>query len=157
MNDDQKMLARQRIDALNAEFAYLIDSNQTSRVPELFLEDGSYAIRQGGKEMLSSGRSEIRAAYELRAARGLRTACHIFTNLHVEFRSPTEAVGSCILLLFAHDGHPPHPAMPLMVARYEDHYICAQENIWRYKTRVASSLFESASGDVVALPLGQQK
>lgn len=150
-----RLSARQAIDALNSEFAYLIDNGRSQIVPDLFTDDGSYAIRRGDSETVSKGRDAIRAAYALRAQRGQRTSCHIFTNLHLTATTADEATGSCLLLLFAQDGPPPHPASPLMVARYDDRYVRAQDGTWKYASRIATSLFEHESGAPIALPLGQ--
>ena len=105
-----ELAARQAIDALNARFAYLIDNGQSEQVPDLFTADGRYAIANGADRRVSTGQDAIRAAYVERAARGARTACHLFTNLHVSAATADSAHSHCYLLLFAQDGLPPHPA-----------------------------------------------
>jgi hypothetical protein len=111
-DQQEQLLTRVAIESLIAEFAYLIDHGQTDKVAGLFTEDGWYG-REGGAR--SVGREAIGKSYAGRAARGERTARHIFTNLRLTVHSATEADGVCILLLFAADGVPPLPAEPMLV------------------------------------------
>ena len=87
-------LVRSEIEALSAEFAYLIDHDESERVADLFTEQGSYGVREGKR---SVGRPEIRAAYAARAARGLRTARHAFTNLRLVFEDADRVRATSIL------------------------------------------------------------
>jgi len=155
VNHDLRLAVRQHVEALNAEFAYLIDNGLSERVAALFTEDGSYSIRDGHKHLVSKGRPAIAAAYAARAARGARTSCHIFTNLHIAHATQDEARGHCLLLLFAQDGAPPHPAVPLFVARYDDGYARGSDGVWRYRSREVTALFTGQAGHAPVLPLGQ--
>jgi len=148
-NQDQ-LLARVAIESLIAEFAYLIDHNQTEKVADLFTEDGWYG-REGGSR--SAGRDAIRKSYAGRAARGERTARHIFTNLRLTMHSATEAEGVCILLLFAADGAPPLPAEPMLVQDYKDTYRKV-DGRWLFASRETKALFQSQSFERV-LTLGK--
>lgn len=150
-----ELAARQALDALNARFAYLIDNGQSEQVPDLFTADGRYAIANGADRRVSTGQEAIRAAYVERAARGARTACHLFTNLHVSAATADSAYSHCYLLLFAQDGLPPHPAQPLLVARYDD--VCERDaqGQWRYRSRDATVLFVSDDHRPIALPLAK--
>lgn len=151
MPDSQDaLLARVAIESLIAEFAYLIDHNQTEKVADLFTEDGWYG-REGGAR--SVGRDAIRKSYAGRAARGERTARHIFTNLRLTVHSPTEAEGVCILLLFAADGAPPLPAEPMLVQDYRDSYRKVNGR-WLFASRETRQVFVSPSFERV-LTLGK--
>jgi hypothetical protein len=151
MPDQQDaLLARVAIESLIAEFAYLIDHNQTEEVADLFTEDGWYG-REGGSR--SVGRDAIRKSYAGRAARGERTARHIFTNLRLTMLSPTEADGICILLLFAADGAPPLPAEPMLVQDYKDSYRKV-DGRWLFASRETKALFQAGSFERV-LTLGK--
>jgi hypothetical protein len=150
MRRTEKLLARLAIEELNAEFAYLIDHEQSERVADLFTLDGSYGRSTGER---SVGRDAIRAAYAVRKERGPRTARHIFTNLRLQFKSSDRAVGTCIMTLFAEDGVPPHVAEPFLVADYNDIYVL-QEDSWRYASRTITWLFMRRDGKVSPLPLG---
>jgi hypothetical protein len=150
MRRTEKLLARLAIEELNAEFAYLIDHEQSERVADLFTLDGSYGRSTGER---SVGRDAIRAAYAVRKERGPRTARHIFTNLRLQFKSSDRAVGTCIMTLFAEDGVPPHVAEPFLVADYNDIYVL-QEDSWRYASRTITWLFMRRDGKISPLPLG---
>lgn len=145
-------VARLEIETLNARFAYLIDHDLSHQVADLFTEDGVYQFKDGNR---SAGREAIRHAYAARAAHGVRTARHIFTNLHLGLVSDRRAEGTCILLLFANDGLAPQPAQPLLVADYDDVYERDDAGVWRYRSRTISVAF-SADGESGALPLGSQ-
>lgn len=155
MNEDPELKARQAIEALNARFAYLIDNGHSDQVPDLFTEDGSYGLFDGKERRVSIGHTALRTAYEARAKRGVRTACHIFTNLHVSSVSLEGAHSHCFLLLFAKDGPPPHPATPLLVARYDDCCIRDSQGHWRYQSREATVLFFDDRDPTIALPLAK--
>jgi uncharacterized protein (TIGR02246 family) len=142
MSDQREaLLARVEIEALLAEFAYLIDHNQSEKVADLFTEDGWYG-REGGAR--SVGREAIRQAYAGRSGRGERTARHIFTNLRLRFISPDAAEGVCILLLFAADGPPPHPAEPMLVQDYIDRYRRV-DGRWLFASRETRQVFVNPS------------
>jgi hypothetical protein len=139
MNRAEKLLARLEIEALNAEFAYLIDHDQSEKVADLFTENGVYG-RSGGAS--SKGRSAIAQSYRLRSANGPRTARHIFTNLRLVHESDTRIRGTVILTLFAENGLPPQPAEPMVVADYDDIYVRGADGIWRYQERIITWLFQ---------------
>ncbi|MPZ55520.1 MAG: nuclear transport factor 2 family protein [Rhizobiales bacterium] len=135
----EALLVRVAIESLIAEFAYLIDHDQTGKVADLFTQDGWYG-REGGAR--SVGRDAIHKSYAGRAERGERTARHIFTNLRLTVRSADEAEGTCVLLLFAADGPPPHPAEPMLVQDYTDTYRKV-DGRWLFVSRETRALFVS--------------
>lgn len=140
---------RPEIEALNAEFAYLIDHDQSDRVADLFTEDGIYGRSTGDR---SVGREAIRDSYRRRKDKGPRTARHVFSNLRLTPRDDGRVDGACILTLFARDGLPPHPADPLVVADYDDVYECCDDDgRWRFKQRIISWIFvrEGAASPLV--------
>lgn len=145
-------LIRVQIEALIAEFAWLIDRGDSSKVADLFTEDGRYGRSTG---QASVGRDAIRAAYGARLARGPRTSRHVYTNLRLESVAPKRVRGSCILTLFAEDGVPPLPADPLLVADYDDEYVLCDDGQWRFQSRIVSWIFTSeATKRGGGLPLG---
>ena len=150
----EKFAVRSEIEALSAEFAYLIDHDLSERVAGLFTPEGSYGV-QGGKR--SMGRTEIRAAYAARAARGLRTARHVFTNLRLIFQRPDLVRATSILTLFADDGPPPRPAEVNMVADYDDVIVRNLDGIWQYESRTIVAAFVHPGGKPTVLPLGEAK
>ena len=139
------------IEALNHEFAYRVDFGPSESVAELFAPDGWYAWR--GKR--STGRAEIRASYLARAARGTRTARHLCTNLRLTPLPSGEVEGHSIMLIFAEDGPPPHPAVPLLVADVHDRYALV-EGAWLFRWRQLTDVFADPTRTPV-LPLGTKE
>lgn len=137
------------IHQLISEFAYSIDIENGARTAEFFTEQGWYE----SDSRRSTGREAIRQAYERRAARGVRTSRHIFTNVRVERVRDSTYRGNSILLLFAEDGHPPLLPIPLLVADVVDEYVF-DGNSALIRSRQLRSIFRSDSHDPV-LPLGE--
>lgn len=148
-----RALVRNEIEALNAEFAWRIDHDHSHLVADLFTPDGSYGRAGAGR---STGHKALRQVYAVRAARGARVARHLFTNLRLEFGADEREVrGSCILLLYADDGHAPLPAEANLVADYKDVYRLGDDGHWRYASRTVSHQFRHPQSKPVVLPLGQ--
>lgn len=147
------LMLRLEIEALNAEFAYLIDHDHSDHVADLFMEDGVYGRSTGAR---SVGREAIRDSYKRRKDHGVRTARHIFTNLRLTPLADGLVGGSCILTLFARDGLPPHPADPLVVADYDDIYQRHEDGRWRFKQRIVTWIF-AGEGASSPLALGSQE
>lgn len=152
MDRTEQLLTRLELDALNTEFAYLIDNGRSEEVADLFTEDGSYGRSTGER---STGRDAIRAAYRGRKAAGPRTARHIFTNLRLTYQSDVQVTGKSILTLFAEDGVPPHTAEVFLVADYDDVYAREPGGPWRFQSRTITWLFMQKDGKVSPLPLGK--
>jgi ketosteroid isomerase-like protein len=150
MTRQEELMLRLEIERLNAEFAYLIDHDQSEKVADLFTADGVYGRSTGER---SVGREAIRATYRRRASHGLRTARHLFSNLRLEVESDDRVRGTIILTLFAEDGPPPHPALPMIVADYDDIYERTPEGVWLYRERIITWLFQR-EGAASPLALG---
>jgi|RhiMetdeSRZDD1v2_1073273.scaffolds.fasta_scaffold02295_12 SnoaL-like domain len=118
------------------EFAYRVDFGPAETIADLFIEDGWY----GWGEKRSVGRDAIRDTYRQRAARGLRTARHLCTNLRFSMLSDDKAQGQSIWLLFAEDGPPPHAAVPLLVADVNDVFV-RQNMRWLFESRQLTDVF----------------
>jgi ketosteroid isomerase-like protein len=135
---EDELLLRVEIDRLHAEFAYLIDHDLSEGVADLFTPDGVYGRSTGER---SVGREAIRDSYRKRSAHGERTARHIFSNLRLTIESSNRVRGTVILTLFANDGPPPHPALPMLVADYDDIYERGPDGRWLYRERIITWLF----------------
>ena len=128
---EQQAVIRQAIEALNAEFAWLIDHRDGIGVAELFTATGFYDMAP----LVFRGHEEIRGFYTTRKARGRRTARHVFSNLRLVCDTPDRATGTVILTLYARDGEPPFPTEPILIADYDDVYARAPDGAWRYESR----------------------
>lgn len=151
LSRQDKAIIRSEIEALNVEFAYLIDHDLSEQVAGLFTPGGSYGRITGER---SVGREAIARAYVGRAARGDRTARHIFTNFRLDIHGADRVTGTAILLLFAEDGRPPHAALPDLVADYEDVYVRDGEGNWLFESRTVAPLFRRNADEPSVLPLG---
>jgi hypothetical protein len=118
------------------EFAHRVDFGPVETVADLFAEDGWYAW--GDKR--SVGREAIRDTYRQRAARGIRTSRHLCANLRLSMFGDNQAQGQSIWLIFAEDGPPPHPAVPLLVADVTDVYV-RQDGRWLFQSRQLEDAF----------------
>jgi hypothetical protein len=134
---------------LLVEFAYSVDFDNGMSTAELFTEDGYY--ESDGQR--STGRAAIHQAYVSRAARGIRTSRHVFTNMRFRRDGHGRLVGRSIMLLFAQDGPAPHPAEPLLVADVDDVY-----EFHAGQPRIAARSLRTVfirPGATPVLPLGQ--
>ena len=135
------------IEQLVHDFAYRVDFGPVETIADLFAEDGWYAW--GGKR--SVGHDAIRETYRQRAARGVRTARHLCTNLRVSLLDDNHARGQSIWLIFAEDGPPPHPAVPLLVADVFDVYV-RRDGRWLFQSRELEDVFVASDRKPI-LPL----
>jgi uncharacterized protein (TIGR02246 family) len=147
MSDD-----RRAIEDLLVEFAYQLDIGRGQRVHELFEPDGVYVI--DGEAV--NGQREIREGYERRAARGPRTARHIFTNVRITLETADRATVASIMTLYAADGEPVHEAaLPLVVGDFNDVCVRGGDGVWRFERRELTSLFRS--GEPVRPPTATEE
>ncbi|MGH7042356.1 MAG: nuclear transport factor 2 family protein [Acetobacteraceae bacterium] len=130
---------RLEVDALNAEFAWLIDHDQSHLVAALFTEDGAYGRSTG---QWARGREAIAETYRQRVAHGERTTRHLFSNLRLQPPEDRLVKGTVILTLYGEDGKPPHPAVPLVIADYDDIYQLCDDGRWRYRERLITWFFK---------------
>jgi hypothetical protein len=128
---------RQHIEALNAEFAWLIDHRDGAGVEDLFTGSAVYDM----SNRVYRGRAEIKGFYDARKSRGRRAARHLFTNLRLMPESAERATGTTILTLYAHDGDPPYPTDVLLIADYDDVYVRERDGTWRYESRTLVPVF----------------
>jgi hypothetical protein len=128
---------RQSIEALNAEFAWLIDHKDGAGVEDLFTADGVYDM----SNRLYRGRADIRTFYDARKSRGRRAARHVFTNLRLVPESAERATGTVILTLYACDGDPPYPTQAILISDYDDVYVREADEVWRYQSRTIVPVF----------------
>jgi hypothetical protein len=146
-NRDVPIEVRLALQDLVHEFAYLVDFGPPETIADLFTEDGCY----GWGQKRSEGRDAIRDTYRQRAARGIRTARHLCSNLRISMLSENEARGQSMWLIFAEDGPPPHPAVPLLVADVTDVYV-RRNGRWLFQSRQLTDVFVAPDRKAV-LPL----
>ena len=153
MNWNELVAVRPAIEALIAEFAYLIDHGRGSEVHELFTEDGVYGRSTGDR---SVGRDAVREAYRRRDQLPPRTTRHLFTNLRLDPGQSGQLKGTCLLTLYMGDGEPPLPPQPYLVSEYRDTYRLCDDGRWRFAERITTWLFAPA-GAKTGLQLGSSE
>lgn len=141
---------RGEIEALIAEFAYLIDHGRGTEVHELFTEDGIYGRSTGER---SVGREAVREAYLRRAQLPPKTTRHLFTNLRLEWSDGGKLAGTSIMTLFMGEGELPLPPQPYLVSEYRDVYRFCDDKRWRFEERITTWLF-APPGAKTSLTLG---
>ena len=148
---DRERNIRAELQDLVTEFAHRVDRGPVDTVADLFAPDGWYG---SGPDKRSTGRENIRAVYKARAAAGPRTARHLMTNLRLTEIDATHWSGLSIMTIFAENGPPPHPAVPLLVADVEDVFVL-HEGRWLIQSRQLTDLFADPTRTPV-LPLADR-
>jgi len=139
------------IQELVNEFARRVDHDAAVDNELLFTADAYFEY--DGRS--NCGRADIRAAYDMRRARGERTARHVFSNLTVYRDTDDLLRGRSIMLLFGADGPAPIGfASPIVVADVEDVYERV-DSAWLFARRVITPIFVEADRPAV-LPLGSR-
>lgn len=129
---------------LNNRFCYHVDRGQVDPLVELFTAHADYT--HGTRRL--SGRDDIRAFFERRAAMASRVTRHLQTGLIIELKNPRLALGRSVCLTFAAEAEPPvQPADPWLVADYIDEYHCDENGVWRIARRHVERIFEGAAND----------
>jgi SnoaL-like domain len=144
----ERLEIRLALEELNAAFAYHLDHNDVDALVALFAPDALYT--HGDRR--SSGRAEIEALFRKRSAGGPRTARHLYSGLRLSIDSRRTATGHSVCLSFAGDGLPPLPAIPFLVADFDDVYVRDDAGQWRFRERHISRVFVGSGNDG---PIGQ--
>jgi hypothetical protein len=137
MTDDQKLKIRLAIEDLNAAFTRHLDHGEVEELVDLFAVKALYT--HGSRR--TQGRSEIEALFRRRLAAGPRTSRHLYSGLRIEIESTMLARGASVCLSFAADGVPPLPALPFLVADFNDVYVADAGGRWRFAERHIERIF----------------
>jgi len=135
--DMEAIAVRLALEDLNAAFARHLDHGEIDALIDLFAEDALYTHG----ERRSRGRAEIEALFRNRVAGGPRTSRHLTSGLRIEIESATRARGTSVCLSFAGDGLPPLPAVPFLVADFDDVYVRSADGRWRFDERHIHRVF----------------
>ncbi|HEU4617755.1 MAG TPA: nuclear transport factor 2 family protein [Gammaproteobacteria bacterium] len=134
----ERLEIRAALEDLNAAFTYCLDHDDIDGLVALFTEDALYT--HGPRR--SEGRAEIEALFRGRAAAGPRTARHLYSGLRLEIESRTHATGTSVCMTFAQNGVPPiEPAVPILVADFNDAYARGDDGRWRIRERHIVRIF----------------
>lgn len=129
---------RVALEDLNTAFTYYLDHDDVDALVELFTEDALYT--HGPRR--SEGRAAIETVFRNRTAAGPRTARHLYSGLRLDIESATRATGTSVCMTFAQQGVPPlAPALPILVADFDDEYVRGDDGRWRISRRHIERVF----------------
>lgn len=150
LNRGDRLEIRRALEDLNSAFTHHLDHGNVDGLVDLFTEAAVYT--NGTRR--SEGRAAIEALFRSRTAGGPRTSRHIYSGLMLEIDDATRARGTSVCLSFAQDGEPPLPAVPFLVADFDDVYIHCDDGRWRFAERRITQVFV---GPKFTGPVGQAR
>lgn len=138
LDEIERLKIRVALEDLNTAFVYHLDHNEIDALLDLFVDDVYYTHG----ERVSRGKAELAAVFERRGAAGPRTARHLYSGLKLEIVDADHARGACVCMTFAQNGLPPiEPAIPTLVADFNDVYVRSKDGRWRFKERHIHRIF----------------
>jgi hypothetical protein len=147
----ERLEIRAALEDLNTSFTYHLDHDDVEALLDLFVDDVYYT--HGAR--VSRGKAELEKVFRSRSASAPRTSRHIYSGLKLDIDSATSARGTCVCMTFGQYGLPPlEPAIPTLVADFEDVYARCADGKWRIKERHIRRIFVDPAN---AGPLGQAK
>lgn len=127
---------RSVIEALLAEFAYLLDHGQADQAVALFTEGAAFVSPLATLR----GRAELTAGFAARA-RQTHVTRHVHANLHLVAAGPDRARATVVLTLYRADGPGVGVPRPFLVADCLDVYERGTDGRWRFAERTIVPVF----------------
>ena len=147
----ERLKIRVALEDLNTAFTYHLDHDEVDALLDLFVDDVLYT--HGPRH--TQGKAELEQVFRSRSATAPRTSRHIYSGLKLTIESPTRARGTSVCLTFGQWGVPPlAPAIPILVADFEDLYVLCSDGRWRFQERHIHRIFVDPENKG---PLGQVK
>ena len=132
MFDDERFRVTRELEMLLHDYWHEVDTNWGRNAGAFYTEDATFQ----GSRSVYRGRDQIQQFYDYRLGRGARVAMHSVTNFRAVLESPTRAVSTWYLLLFAHDGAPvQESAPPIQISLMTDVCVKCPDGKWRYQSR----------------------
>jgi hypothetical protein len=151
LDDLERLKIRVALEDLNTAFAYHLDHDEVDALLDLFVDDVFYT--HGTRR--TKGKAELERVFRSRSASAPRTSRHIYSGLKVAIESPTRARGTSVCMTFGQWGSPPlSPAIPILVADFEDLYVLCGDGRWRFQERHIHRIFVDPDNKG---PLGEVK
>lgn len=146
----ERLEIRVALEDLNTAFAYHLDHNEVEPLLDLFVDDVYYT--HGAR--VTRGKAELERVFRSRSASRPRTSRHLYSGLKIAIESSTCARGTCVCMTFGQYGTPPlEPAIPILVADFDDVYTLCPDGKWRFQERHIHRIFQAPDNSG---PLGQQ-
>lgn len=134
----EQIRIRLAIEDLNTAFAYHLDRDDVDALMELFTDDVTYTHG----ERRSEGRQALEQVFRRRTSSGPRTSRHVYSGLRLTIETVDRVRGTSVCVTFAKDGVPPlEPAIPTLVADFDDLYLRGSDGCWRIKERHIQRIF----------------
>jgi ketosteroid isomerase-like protein len=134
----ERLEIRVALEDLNTAFCYHLDHDEVDALLDLFTDDVYYT--HGPRK--TNGKAELEQVFRSRTATSPRTARHLYSGLKLEIDSATRARGTCVCMTFAQSGTPPlAPAIPILVADFDDVYERGADGRWRIRERHITRIF----------------
>jgi ketosteroid isomerase-like protein len=134
----ERLEIRVALEDLNTAFCYHLDHNEVDALLELFTDDVFYT--HGPRR--SNGKAELEQVFRGRTATSPRTSRHLYSGLKLEIESATRARGTSVCMTFGQSGVPPlAPAIPILVADFDDVYERGEDGRWRIRERHIHRIF----------------
>jgi ketosteroid isomerase-like protein len=134
----ERIEIRLALEDLNTAFTYHLDHNDLDALIDLFTDDVLYT--HGTRR--SEGRAAVEQLFRNRAAAGPRTSRHLYSGLRLDIESRDRATGTSVCMTFGQDGLPPlAPALPILVADFNDVYLRCDDGRWRFRERHIERVF----------------
>jgi hypothetical protein len=150
MSPLERLQIRVALEDLNTAFTYHLDHDEVEPLLDLFANDVYYT--HGAR--VTRGKAELERVFRSRSASAPRTSRHLYSGLKLTIESPTRARGTCVCMTFGQYGTPPlEPAIPILVADFDDVYVLCPDGKWRFQERHIHRIFVAPGNSG---PLGQQ-
>ena len=134
----ERLEIRVALEDLNTAFCYHLDHDEVDALLALFTDDVYYT--HGPRK--TNGKAELATVFRSRTATSPRTARHMYSGLRLEIESAARARGTCVCMTFAQNGTPPlAPAIPILVADFDDVYERGADGRWRIRERHITRIF----------------
>jgi hypothetical protein len=134
----ERLEIRVALEELNTAFCYHLDHNEVEKLLELFTDDVFYT--HGPRR--SNGKAELEQVFRSRTAKTPRTSRHMYSGLKLDIESATRARGTSVCMTFGQNGEPPlAPAIPILVADFDDLYERGTDGRWRLRERHIQRIF----------------
>lgn len=132
MVDMDRRTVTRELEMLLADYWHDVDTNWGRNAGSFYTEDAVFEASRS----VYRGRAQIQGFYDYRLKRGPRVAMHVVTNFRAVPQSPTRALSTWYLQLFAHDGEPVlASAPPIQISLMTDLCLKGEDGLWRYQHR----------------------
>ena len=151
LDDLERLKIRVALEDLNTAFTYHLDHDEVDALLDLFVDDVYYT--HGARE--SRSKADLERVFRSRSATAPRTSRHVYSGLKLHIESATRARGTSVCMTFGKYGLPPlEPAIPTLVADFNDVYVRCDDGQWRFQERHIHRIFVDPANSG---PLGETK